>query len=264
MKAAIARRVPGRLLPALAAALTSLAPAPVRAGRSPFAWVHATEVVPERSVELETWILEENGVADSGQESDPAGDVPDLTALWWSTVLGITDRIEISLPIEIRHLQTGSTGGSTILYGYGAELRWRLVSPDPVEAGRFAPQLRAGVHRLINARNRTRSDAGFALGVDLAPRVHAAADIGATWIAGSGKPFFELTPAAGVGILVFDQLSVGAELIAEITLRGDETDWLAAGPSVAWTHGRFWIAAALPIGIIDIRTAPRVNWAVAF
>lgn len=243
---------------AVLAGLTALA-ASADAGRSHFGWVRATEVLPERAVELETWILEENGV---GSDNDPVP-TPDETAVWWSAVVGITDRIELSVPVEVRH-QDDEEGGFTLLYGFGAEVRWRLVSPDPVEAGPVAPALRLGVHRLVNQRSRTRSDAGLTMGFEVSARIHAAVDLGATWIVGDGESLFELTPAAGVSVRVIGDLRVGVEAYAEAAFDDSEVDWLAVGPNLAWTHGRFWLTAALPFGVIDISTAPRLNWGVAF
>jgi hypothetical protein len=230
-----------------------------RAGRTPFGWAHATEVIPERSVELETWLFEKNGMEGDGDER-----VPDETTVWWTTVVGLTDHIELAVPIEFRHLQVGDTGGDTLLYAFGAEARARLVSPDPVEAGPFAPVLRLGVHRLVNARKKTRTEGGIALGIDLGARVHAVLDVGATWIAGDGDSDLTLAPAAGLSILIAGQLRAGGEVYGELTLDGHQPEWLAAGPNLAWTHGRFWISGTMAIGIIDINAAPRINWGVAF
>ncbi|HKE20181.1 MAG TPA: hypothetical protein VKB80_35145, partial [Kofleriaceae bacterium] len=232
-----------------------------RAGRTPFGWGRATEVVPERGVELETWVFEKNGMKPKG-DADGQERVPDETTLWWMTVIGLTDHIELAVPVELRHLQVGDTGGDTLLYAFGAEARARLVSPDPIEAGPFAPVLRLGVHRLVNARKKTRTEGGFALGIDMGPRVHAVLDVGATWIAGDGESDLSLTPAAGISIELVGQLRAGGEVYGELTLDGKEPEWLAAGPNLAWTHGRFWISGAMAIGIIDINAAPRINWGV--
>ncbi|HWM85804.1 MAG TPA: hypothetical protein VNO33_08195 [Kofleriaceae bacterium] len=240
------------IIAALASAALALTAGAASAGRSHFGWLRATEVLPERGVEMETWLFEKNGVGDA-EESE--------TILWWMTVVGITDQLELAVPVELRHR---AAGDETLLYGFGAELRWRLVSPDPVEAGPFAPAVRLGVHRLISARDRVRGEAGAGLGVDLGSRVHLATDVGATWTVGEDDSAAELQPAAGVSVRLVDQLRAGAEVYAEIVLDGDGVDWIAAGPNLAWTHGRFWISAALGIGIIDIEVAPRVNWAVAF
>lgn len=245
---------------AIAIALTATSAGVARAGRTPFGWVRATEVLPQRGVELETWIFEKNGV----DEDEAEDGVTDETAVWWTTVVGVTDQIEVAIPIEVRHLQAGDTGGDTLLYAFGAEGRWRLVSADPLEAGPFVPAVRLGVHRLVNVRKKLRTEAGVALGVDLGARVHAAVDVGASWIAGDGDSDTELTPAAGVSVQIVDQLRAGAEMYAEIALDGPSRRWIAAGPNLAWTHGRFWISGSMAIGIIDINAAPRINWGVAF
>jgi len=236
------------------------------AGRTPFGWARATETLPERGVELETWIFEKNGVEADDGAGDAGADLPDETSVWWTTVVGITDQIEIAIPIEIRHLQAGASGGDTLLYAFGAEGRWRLVPADPVEAGPLAPAIRVGVHRLVNLRKRIRSEAGVALGIDLGARVHAGVDLGASWIAGDddGDSETELRPAAGVSVQIIDQLRAGAEAYAEIVVDGPDRKWVAAGPNLAWTHGRFWLSGSMLIGIIDINAAPRINWGVAF
>jgi len=255
-----------KAIAALAAAASVLAvawPRAARAGRTHFGWVRATEVVPQRTVELETWILEKNGVAD-GDDGANGEQTRDETAVWWTTIVGITDQVELSVPVQLRHFEVGDAEGQTLFYGFGAELRWRLVSSDPVEAGPVAPTLRAGVHRLVNQRSRTSADGGVALGLELG-RVHAALDVGATWTTGGDEDsIVELTPAAGISVRVFGDLRMGAEAYGEATFGGPGADWVAVGPNMAWTHGRFWISAALPIGLVDVSTAPRINWAVAF
>jgi hypothetical protein len=243
----------------VAASLLAASQGAARAGRSPFGWVRGTEVLPERGVEIETWIFEENGV---GNDDEP--DItPDETTVWWQTVIGITDRIELAIPIEFRHLQLGESD-ETLLYAAGVEGRWRFTTSDPVEAGPVAPVLRLGVHRLINARRKTRGEAGFALGIDLGERVHAGIDVGASWVWSRDESEFELTPAGGLSVRLVDELRAGAEVYAEVTLEGTDEDWVAAGPNLAWTHGRFWLSGSMLIGIREITAAPRVNWGVAF
>lgn len=233
---------------------------PAGAGRTHFGWLRGTESLPERAVELETWVFEQNDV--EGGDA-PEGN-PDQSALWWTTVVGVTDRVEVAVPVEIRHLQLPGEDGSTFFYGFGGEVRWRLVSPDPVEAGPFAPVVRLGAHRLVNQRSRMRGEGGVALSVELSPRVLAAADVEAALVAGNGDSFVELTPAGGVSVRIVDDLRLGGEVVGRSVFGGSDVRWLAAGPNLAWTHGRFWISAALAVGLIDIGTAPRINWAVAF
>lgn len=227
------------------------------AGRTHFGWLRAAEVVPQRGVEIETWLVERNGIADGADRA------PDETLVWWWAVVGITDQLELGLPVQIRHQKQGDDG-TTELVGYGAELRYRLVSPDREEAGPIAPALRLGAQRLVGQRRRVRTDGGAVLGIDLGDRVHAAVDVGVTWITGEGRPTVELTPAAGLSVRVAEELRLGAEAYAELSARGPGPDWVAVGPSLSWTHGRFWLSASLPIGVLNADTAPRLNWAVAF
>src|SRR3989442_1515851 len=92
------------------------------AGRTSFGQLFYTETLPQRGVELETWVLEENKA--NGVEE---------TRLWWSPVVGVTDRLELALPIEF--LYSTERGGSTSLDRFGADVRLRLTNPDPVESG---------------------------------------------------------------------------------------------------------------------------------
>src|SRR5262245_65709667 len=69
-----------------------LLPSVARAGRTRFGWLYDTETVPERGVELETWMLEEDG-----KGSPPV----DESSLWLAPVVGVTDRVELAFPIEI-------------------------------------------------------------------------------------------------------------------------------------------------------------------
>ncbi len=58
------------------------------AGRRPFIWVWDTEVLHEREVELEQWIWEMR--------------TPDGYAawLWWAPIFGLTDTLELAIPLE--------------------------------------------------------------------------------------------------------------------------------------------------------------------
>lgn len=243
----------------VAASLLAASAGAARAGRSPFGWVRGTEVLPERGVEMETWIFEENGVGNDDEEDT----TPDETTVWWQTVVGITDRIELAIPLEFRHQQLAQSD-ETLLYAAGVEGRWRFTTSDPVEAGPVAPVLRLGVHRLFNLRRKTRGEAGFALGIDLGERVHAGLDVGAIWIVDRDESEWEITPSGGFSVQLVDQLRAGGEVYAEVTLKGADKDWIAAGPNLAWTHGRFWLSGSMLIGIREISAAPRVNWGVAF
>jgi len=215
-------------------------------------------VVPERGVELETWLIDENSLGDQ--------DV-DTTRVHWQPAVGVTDRLELALPVELAHVEQNDpmVGGDTQLASYGGELRLRLASPDPVEAGPVVPLLRLGAKRLVTARERVRGEADLVVSAELGRCWRAVADLGMFGDAGTGEDVIALRPGAGVNALVAADLRVGVEAFASFRL--DErrsTDWMVVGPNLAWTHGRFWLAATFGIGLFGIDTAPRINWAVAF
>ena len=235
--------------------LLILLPAIARAGRTRFGWLYDVEVVPLRTAEIETWVFEENG------KGDP--DV-DETVVWWAPVFGMTDRLEIALPIELVYERSEGMGG-TELARFGAEARWRLTDPDPVESGPFAPLLRLGVKRLVTQRDTSRFEPGVVLGLDIG-RVHAVADLGGVVkLRDDGETELEARPGAGVTVRVVGELWLGAEFYSEIGLGdSDAVDWYTVGPCLSFTRGRLWISASFPIGLKNIDSAPRLNWALAF
>ncbi len=226
------------------------------AGRSRFGWLYDTDVVPERTVEVEGWVLEEDGKGKSPGE--------DETLVWWAPVVGVTDRVELALPIEIAHTEQG-TQSQTALERVGAEVRWRLTNPDPVERGPFAALVRAAVKRLVTERNAVRFEENLVLSLELG-RVYLATDLGLVEkVDSKGHADPEGRPGVGVSIRIVDELRMGAELYAEVRLGNQQgVDWVTLGPNLAWTHGRFWLSASCPIGLSNITAAPRLNWAVAF
>jgi len=230
-------------------------PTAADAGRTRFGWLYDTETVPQRGVELETWMLEE----------DHKGTPPtDETSLWLAPVVGVTDRVELAFPIEFAFTSDAS-GARTDLDRIGAEVRWRLTSPDPLESGPFSALVRLAVKRLVGDRSAVRLEPGLALALDFGP-AHLLADIeGVIEIPDVGSVRSEFRPGAGLSLQLFGEVRGGAEFYSEIAV-GDtpSVTWLAVGPTLSWTHGRFWLAASFPIGLEHIDAAPRLNWAVAF
>lgn len=234
---------------------TLLWPSASHAGRTRFGWLYDTETVPERGVELETWMLEEDG------KGNPK---VDETSLWLAPVVGVTDRVELAFPIEIS-FGSSMEGSRTDLDRLGAEIRWRLTNPDPAESGPFSALVRLAAKRLVTDRGAVRFEPGFVLGYDIG-RAHLLLDLeGIIEIPDAGSVRSEFRPGGGVSIQIVGELRGGAEYYSEIAL-GDTptTTWHALGPTLSWTHGRFWMAASCPIGLDNITVAPRMNWAVAF
>jgi hypothetical protein len=231
------------------------APGTAHAGRSFFGWLQGTEVMPERSVELQNWIGEENRLD---------GVTPEVSLSTWGVgpLIGITDRLELGLPLEFVWSKTGAMPGKTAFADYGVELRYRFVTQDPQDAPAFAPLLRVSVKRLVLARDTMQPEIGL-VGTYESGRVIAGYDLGFAAALTRDDHAFEVRPGAGVSILAVDELRFGAEVFGELPTKGD-TGWLVAGPNLSWTHGRFWVSAAYGIGVYQIKDAPRMQWGIAF
>lgn len=231
-----------------------LLPRTADAGRSFYGWLYGTEVMPERGVELQTWIFEEN---------DKYGTNIKETSLWWGPVVGITDQLELSLPIELDWATSDTTTPSFTLRRFGIEARYRLAAPDPVEGSGLVPLVRIAAKRDVTMRNDVRVEADGVLSYD-AGRVNVLVDVGFIGDLQSGTSHTELRPGGGVSVRVTGELRIGGEVYSELSLDSGRESWALVGPNVAWTHGRFWLSSAFGIGIFHVRTAPRVMWGIAF
>ena len=228
-----------------------LAPGVASAGRTQFGWLFGTEVMPERGAEIQTWITEEN-------------DTGDHETLWGiQALIGITDQIEVLFPIEFEWHDNPAP--VTIMKRYGVEARYRLVSGDPVDAPPFAPLLRLAVKRDITVRDTTIVEANFvASTITSTGSVLALVDLGI--VGGISKDVQELEarPGVGVSFKVVGDLRLGAEVFGHLSFKHSDARWLAAGPNLAWSHGRSWVSAAFGIGLYQIRTAPALQWGIMF
>jgi hypothetical protein len=217
------------------------------AGRRRFAWLADTEVMPERTAELEWWVWERTE------------DGPRFVYLAVAGVIGLSDHLELSLPLEL-----GVRGdGPGNLAGYGIELRARLASPDPARTGPLVPLVRAAARRLVQT-DEARLDLGVVLSLD-AGALRVVVDAGGYAL--TGRERYALAGGAGLSWRVAGELAAGVEAYAELPLdESDDEAWITAGPSLAFTHGRFWVAASLPIGLHGAAPdlLPRIQWAIAF
>ncbi|HEX5060478.1 MAG TPA: hypothetical protein VFV99_14020 [Kofleriaceae bacterium] len=239
----------------LLTAVLVAAPGSAHAGRTFYGWLYGTEVMPERGAELQSWITEEN-FDNLKQDS------------WqFSAQIGITDQLELGLPLEIdwfRDTTTMPPTAGTVFSRFGADLRYRFVTQDPVDAPAIVPLLRVGVKRLITQRDGFQPEADLVVSYE-SGIVQAEVDLGFLAQVGiQGDDYYAFRPGAGVSVLAIDDLRFGAEFFAEINNADDS--WYIAGPNMAWTHGRFWMSAAFGVGLDQdrIKTAPRVQWGIAF
>lgn len=213
--------------------------------------------MPERGVELQSWLTEQNF---EGREYNE----------WlFAAQVGITDQLELVLPLEIEWFRDPSMTppAGTRFSEFGIEARYRFVTPDPVDAPALVPLVRVGVMRPISERRIVQPEIDFVLSYETGV-VQMLVDLGLVArldVSDTGDNSFRFRPGAGVSVLVAPDhdLRLGAEVVAEM---GEGDEWVIAGPNLAWTHGRFWISGAFGIGINQsvINTAPRVQWGIAF
>lgn len=235
--------------------LACLAPS-AHAGRSFYGWLYGTEVLPERGVELQTWLLETNG---------KAGSAPDTSSIWWGPLIGVTDQLELSLPVEMvwRAGDGMDNPASFTFKRFGLEARYRLAPADAAEAPALVPLLRVAVKRDVTERSSLVVEADVVASYEVG-RLQALIDAGIYGDLQSSDRRWNFRPGAGVSVAVTSELRVGAEAYVELDLRSKSESWAIVGPNLAWTHGRFWLSGAFGIGVYHIETAPRVMWGIAF
>lgn len=235
-------------------------PRTAHAGRSFYGWLYGSEVVPERGVELQTWIWDEN---------DKYGRRNRESWLLWSAAVGVTDQLEIGLPVELAWTDTLSATDPTMhtvsfmFKRFGLEARYRFASPDPVDAPALVPLLRVAVKRDVLNRDNVRLE-GDAVMTYTAGPVQLVADVGMVGDVNSTTQHYEARPGAGFSVAATSELRVGGEVYSELSLDQGSESWASAGPSLSWTHGRFWISGSLGIGLYHVKVASRVMWGIAF
>ncbi len=235
-------------------ALALCAPSVASAGRTFYGWLYGTEVMPERGAEIQTWVYEENG-------REPAN--LKTTGLWWAPLIGVTDQLELALPVEF--LWTRGDGGDAdfTFTHWGVEARYRLVTQDPVDKPALAPLVRLAVKRDVGVRDAVQAETDVVVSYDVG-RVQLLVDLGMVGSFTKDDHILEFRPGAGVSIEVIDDLRFGAEAYAEIDLDTSANRWAMIGPNIAWSHGRSWLSAAMGIGIYHVDDAPRLMWGIAF
>jgi hypothetical protein len=234
--------------------LACLGPRTAHAGRSFYGWLYPTEVMPERGVELQTWIIEQNDKhGANGRES----------SLWWGVLIGVTDRLELALPIELEWSRTDEDETRFTFRRFGLEARYRFVTSDPEEAPALVPLLRVAVKRDVSARDDVRLEADAVFSYEAGP-VHVLIDAGFVSDLKPNQRHSELRPGGGISFRVGGGVRLGAEGYAEVSLDSRQESWAAAGPNLSWTHGRFWFSGAFGFGLYHVKLAPRFMWGVAF
>jgi hypothetical protein len=238
----------------LALVLLAIANHHAEAGRTHFAWLYGSELVPERGSEVETWIVEENKKGDAKS---------DETSFWWGPVIALTQHLEIAIPIEAAYEdEHDGNGGAVHFTRWGGEVRYRPQSPDAIDAGPLATLFRLGAKRLIEDRAGVRFEADVVASLRRG-RLVIAVDVGGITQRIPDANESEIRPGGGVSVRVVDDFRLGVEAYGELIVEGEGTSWFVVGPTVSLTSGRFWGAATWGVGLFGIRDAPRVTFGLA-
>ena len=223
------------------------------AGRTHFGWLYGTDIIPERGTEIETWILEENQEGDAKTSE---------TAFWWGPVVALTPHLELAISIEAEYEDDKDGNAGVHFTSWGGEFRYRLQSPDPIDAGPFVTKFRGGAKRVIEDRAAYQLEADVIASYEVG-RVFVLVDIGVATTRHPDVQETELRPGAGISVRATQDLRFGVEGFGELLVEGEGTDWYVVGPTVSITSGRFWGAATYGIGVFGIRDAPRITFGVA-
>jgi hypothetical protein len=222
------------------------------AGRSFAGWLVGTEVLPEHTVEFETWVAERNDVGATHLRE---------TSITWALAASIVERLELVVPIEATDSTELGARPEFALRRLGTELRYRLGKPDP--APPLAGLLRFRLEQDVRRHNLLRATAGAGASYER-DRVQVAGEAAIVFEGGLGGVHRELRPGLGVSVRTTSELRLGGELYAEISHDASATTWAAIGPTFAWTHGRLWFAGNYGFGIDRIASAARIVFGTAF
>lgn len=232
-----------------------MVPAVAHAGRQELGWLYDAEVLPEKTVELQQWVYEKNGVNDDSTRD---------TLLWWGALIGLTDQLELALPIEFLWREEGAAKNFTV-EKFGAELRYRFVKTDAEKPDGVAPLVRVAVKRDVIERGTVLAEGDLVVAYR-AGRFKGVVDLGVASKISRDDVKIELRPGVGISLETAKNLRLGLEGYGELFLDSDlkKQRWFGVGPNMSWTSGRFWLTASFLVGVYQIDTAPRVVWGVLF
>jgi hypothetical protein len=225
--------------------LLLLIASPAYAGRTLYGWLSETDTVPDGGLEIGTAIYEHDDLGPFHERS---------IALLWTPAVGLTEYLELAVPVELVSLTADDVAPGFALTRYGAELRYRFLP----RSSALRPLARFALSRDATIRTQVRTEIELAASYDHGP-LQVELDAGLVLDVNIGRLHKELRPGAGANVRVTDDLRLGAEIHAELALDSTTTSWAVIGPDVAWTRGRFWIAGVAGIGIHRITAAPRMN-----
>jgi hypothetical protein len=218
---------------------------PAYAGRTLYGWLPETDTVPEGSIEVGTSIYERDDLGPFHERS---------AALLWTPAIGLTERLELAVPVELESRTADDVAPGFAFTRYGAELRFRFLQ----RSSALRPLARFGLSRDVVIKTQVRFEGELAASYDHGPWQFAL-DAGLVVDVNIGRMHKELRPGAGANVRITQDLRLGMEIHAELALDSTTISWAVVGPDVAWVRGRFWLAGAVGIGVREVTAAPRLN-----
>jgi hypothetical protein len=243
-----------RMFPLVVLAIMLGSPRDARAGRGRFGWLYGSELVPEKGVELESWLVNTNQKGDTNENEFD---------WWFGPVFSVTPHLELAIPLEAEYVDNHMDPALSQFVRFGGEIRYRPQSPDPVDAGPLTNMFRFGVKRMIDKPAGVRTELDIVATYQSGPFL-ATIDLGAIdEHVTNDADVVEFRPGGGASVRVVRDLRIGAELYGELTLTGDDVSWMVVGPTVSLTSGRIWGAASAGVGVLGVRDAGRITFGVA-
>jgi hypothetical protein len=218
---------------------------PAHAGRTSSGWLLATDTTPADALEIGTSIYEHDDLGPFHERS---------IALLWTPAFGLTDNLELAVPVELASRTADDLSPGFAFTRYGAELRYRL----PPRASPLRSVARFALWRDVQILTQVRSEIELAASYDHGP-LQIEAATGLVLDVNIGRRHTELRPGVGANVRITDELRLGAEFYAELSLDSTTTSWAVVGPDIAWTRGRLWVAGVFAIGVHQITAAPKLN-----
>jgi hypothetical protein len=218
---------------------------------SHFAWFGDTEQLVAGGVEAELRATEHVDLGDTRIRD---------TILFTGLRFGATDSLELTFSADVASTSAVGLQQEFALRDYAGSVRYRFLrrTATVVPATRLT-LVRDGVRRdVIHAE----LDATI---VGTYDRFVGAAELGYVIDANKGGGFRQrLRTNLAVGVLPLPSLTTAVELHGEFDKESGATDWIVAGPTVAWARGRFWLSAHYGFGVSGIGHASRIAWAFSF
>src|SRR5262249_28968203 len=133
-----------------ALAIICLLASHAHAGRTLYGWLASTDTVPEGGLELQTSIYEHDDLGRYHERS---------SALLWTPAMGLTDKLELAVPVELAYITADDVAPGVSITHYGAELRYRFLP----RGSEVSPLLRFGLARDAIVRSQVRTELAVAV-----------------------------------------------------------------------------------------------------